>query len=82
MSISNLTALIIESRDDLLVTHGGPSKDGKFMGWITLPDEQYCRPLLNSEAVFDSPEDAENHMRDLMAKIRDQATSDNAPKEA
>jgi len=73
MGISVLTTATICNRDDLLVSHAGPVENGKFIGWITLPHEQYCRPLLNTEPVFDSAESAEQHMRDLMSDIRQDA---------
>lgn len=69
MGISMITAIVIKERDDLIVTHSGP-EDGKYAGWITLPPEQNCRPLLNTKHVFDSPELAESHMKDLMADIK------------
>ena len=71
MIISNLTAMTIQNRDDLVITHAGPDDSGKYTGWITYPPEQYCRPFLNTEAIFDSPELAEQHMRDLMAEVRE-----------
>lgn len=71
MGISGHTALVIANRDDLIVTHGGPSKDtNKYMGWILLPEDRWA-PLLNSEPIFDTPEDAEQYMRDLITKVRE-----------
>lgn len=70
MGILAHTALIIQSRDDLVVTHAGPNKNGKFRGWIILPPEQYSRPILHSEQLFDSSEDAEQHMHQLITEIR------------
>ncbi len=69
MGITNHTALVISTRDDILVDH---SKDdtGKYAGWITLGQDDYCRPLLNTTHIFDTAEDAEQHMRDLIKEIR------------
>ena len=66
MSISNLTALTIYNRDDLIYSHAGPAENGKYSGWVSYPDG---RPLLNTESVFDSAELAEKHMTDLQAEI-------------
>lgn len=70
MGISKITAITIQERNDLLVSYAGPADNGKYIGWITYPSEQHCRPLINTEATFDTPELAEQHMRDLMTEIR------------
>jgi hypothetical protein len=67
--ISRMTAYILASRDDLLCTYGGPAENGKYLGWITLPSEQRCRPLLNTEPVYDSPEQATEAMRALQKEV-------------
>ena len=64
MSLTNSTAMIIASRDDLIYSHAA-SENGKFIGWITMPNG---RPLLNTEPVFDSAEKATQHMIDLRDK--------------
>jgi len=71
MGIDKLTAYIIASREDIIITYGGPSKDnGKYAGWITLGEEDRCRPLLNTTAIYDTPVDAEKAMKDLVVEIK------------
>ena len=75
MGISGITALTIRNRDDLIVTHGGPGKkgsecEGKYVGWIMLPEDRWA-PLLNTEPVFDTAEEAEAHMRDIIKQVRE-----------
>ncbi len=65
MGLSTITAMTIASRGDLIYSHAGPAKNGKYAGWITMPNG---RPLLNTEPVFDTPELAEKHMTDLRDK--------------
>ncbi len=61
--MTRLTAIILATRDDLIITHGGPSKDnGKYVGWILKPEDRWA-PLLNTEAIFDTAEAAEAYMR-------------------
>lgn len=68
--VSTLTALILKTRDDIVCTAGGPTKDGKYVGWITLGVEDRFRPLLNSEPIYDSAEDATAAMRRTVEEIR------------
>ncbi len=62
MSLTNGTAMIIASRDDLIYSHAGPDGTGKYAGWINMPSG---RPLLNTTNIFDTAELAEKHMTDL-----------------
>jgi hypothetical protein len=48
--MTNLTALIIATREDIVVDAGGPDSNGKYTGWITLGVEDRFRPLINSDA--------------------------------
>lgn len=73
--MTRLTAMIIASRDDIIVTAGGPGNDGKYMGWITLGEEDRCRPLLNSEAVYNSFEEAREAMERLVEEVRGKVAS-------
>ena len=41
------------------------------MGWITLGHDDYCRPLLNTNPVYDSKEQATKNMEDLVSLIKD-----------
>ena len=60
MGISRITAYAIASRDDLVISHGGPSKNnGKYVGWITLGEDDRYRSLVNTEAIYDTPEEAD-----------------------
>lgn len=75
-TISRLTALIIAARDDIQITSGGPTDDGKWVGWITLGPEDRCRPLLDSGPRYNSKEDAEEGMRKLVCEIRSRLTEE------
>jgi len=67
--ITNLTAMIIASRDDIICTSAGPV-DGKYLGWITLGPESRCRPLLNTEPIYESHDAARAAMEAVVAEIR------------
>lgn len=60
MSISRITAYIIATRDDIVVTHA--FNDNKYIGWVTLGPEDRCRPLFNTEAIYNSSQEAEDAM--------------------
>jgi len=62
MAMTLMTAIIIANNTNLIYTHAGPDKHGKYMGWITMGEDDYCRPLVNTEAIFESAEEAEKHM--------------------
>ncbi len=68
MSISNLTALIIATRD-VRVSAAGPV-NGKWVGWITLGEEDRYRPLLNSEPIYDSADAATDAMNKVIEDVR------------
>lgn len=71
MSINRLTAYIIATREDIVMSYGGPSKEnGKYVGWITLGEEDHYRSLLNTLAIYDTAEVAENAMKDLVKEIK------------
>lgn len=64
------TALIIQNRK-VRCEAGGPCKEtGKYMGWIMLDVERW-RPLLNTQPIYDSVEEAEQAMMDLVAAIKE-----------
>jgi hypothetical protein len=70
MGVSRLTAAIIQSRgDDVVCSYGGPV-EGKYVGWITLGPEDRYRPLLNTEPVYDTGDDAKAAMERVVAEIR------------
>ena len=67
MSISRLTALTIQNNSDTIVCEsGGPNKNGKFVGWISMPNG---RTLLNTEAIYDSSKKAISAMQDIVDEI-------------
>jgi len=78
MGIDKLTAYIISTREDIIIDAGGPANDkcdnpdhiGKYVGWITLGEADRYRPLLNSEPIYDSGEDAKKAMKDLVEEIK------------
>jgi hypothetical protein len=74
MSVSNYTALIISSRDDIVATAGGPTKDGKFVGWITLGQLDRFRPLLNTEPIYNTKEEAVVAMKKIIEEIQGKPT--------
>lgn len=68
--VSRMTSYIIATRDDVICDASGPTAEGKWMGWITLgPDSRY-RPLLNSEATFDTKELAIDAMKKAVAELK------------
>ena len=70
MPVTRRTAFIIGSRDDIQVTSAGPAENGKYVGWITLGEEDRYRPLLDSGPMYDSPVEAEEAMRGVVQEIR------------
>jgi len=69
MSISLLTAMTIQSRS-VRCEAGGPSETHrKYIGWIML-DVPRWHPLLNTEPVYESAEDAVKAMEEVVAAVR------------
>jgi hypothetical protein len=73
VSISRMTLFTIAGNDDIVVMHAGPDERGKFSGWITHSKERHCRPIVSTDARFDTPEQADAVMRELV-KIAKQFT--------
>jgi len=71
MSISRITAYIIATRDDIVISAGGPAENGKYVGWITLGEEDRYRPLLNSEPIYDTPEAAKEAMTQVVVEVKE-----------
>ena len=67
--MSRLTAMIIQSRE-VVCSAGGPANNGKYVGWITLREEDRYRPLLNSEAIYNSAEEAKSEMEKVVSQVR------------
>ena len=73
MGITRMTALTIYNQgDNIVCAAGGPSKsNGKYAGWINLNrDGEFHRYLLNTDARYDTGEEAEAAMQALVAEIR------------
>lgn len=68
--LSVLTVINLKHSEDeyINVTHAGPAENGKYLGWITTPEG---RPVINTEPTFDTPADAEAHMRRVIAAARE-----------
>lgn len=68
--LSVLTVINLKHSEDeyINVTHAGPAENGKYLGWITTLEG---RPVINTEPIFDTPADAEAHMRRVIAAARE-----------
>jgi hypothetical protein len=71
LKVSGFTAIIIASRNDILTSATGPSKEGKFSGWITLGEAELYRPLINTPPIFYSEEEAKSVMDELVDGVRE-----------
>jgi len=70
VGVTKLTAYIIATRDDINVTSAFSQPDGKWVGWITLGEEDRYRPLLDSGPCYNSREEAEAGMHKLIEELR------------
>ena len=72
MDIARLTLWEIAGNpDDVVVTHGGPDKEeGKYCGWITRGSGHNFKALVSTAFVFDTPEDAEKAMREIVEQAK------------
>ena len=60
LTFGTLLSLKHADPSQMVITHGGPSTDtGKYAGWITTLEG---RPVINTPAQFDTPQEAEAHM--------------------
>jgi len=50
-------------------TVGGPNQDGKYAGWIMGPADRWD-PILSTDAIYDSAEEARDAMERLIEDIR------------
>jgi hypothetical protein len=68
--LSMMTVINLKYSEDEYnnVTHAGPAANGKYLGWITTLEG---RPVINTEPIFDTPADAEAHMRRVIAAARE-----------
>ena len=76
--ISKLTAYEIAGNpDDIVITYGGPDeKTGKFVGWITRGPGHNFKPLLNTDPIYDTPAQAKQAMKDMVAQIKESVKKD------
>ncbi len=74
--VSRLTAYAIANNPNIVIVSGGPDKNGKFAGQITLGLEDYYRPLLSTQPTYSSSEAAENAMKELVVRIKEFVTKD------
>lgn len=70
MGISRITAYTIASNPDIVCTQAGPAENGKYLGWITLGEDARYRALLNTEPVYDTPEEAVAAMEQLVVDTK------------
>jgi hypothetical protein len=69
MGVSLATALAIQG-NKVSCQAGGPSPDnGKWVGWVMMDVDRWA-PLLNTEPIYDSQEEAVSAMKSLVKKIR------------
>lgn len=66
--VSKLTLYEIAGNpDDIVVAAGGPNKEnGKYVGWITRGSGHRYKPLINTEPIFDKPEEAKSAMQEIV----------------
>lgn len=73
MQLSRLTAYVIATRHedgDVRVSSVGPHENGKFSGWIMLGPEDRYRPLISTEPVYGTAEEAVDAMNELIADVK------------
>ena len=70
--VTRLTAMVMATRDDLRFDASAkPAENGKYIGWISLPPEDNYRPLINSEPIYDTKEDAIEAMKRVAAECKE-----------
>ena len=68
LSVMTLLSLKHSKDECICITHGGPAvSNGKYVGWITTLEG---RPVVNTEPIFDNPQDAEAHMHRVVSAAR------------
>jgi len=75
MGISNYTALVIANNSHVKANVGG--SDGKYVGWIEIEesDESRYHPLLNTEPIYETEEDALKAMQKIIDEIKNNEKS-------
>lgn len=71
MGLSYITACIIATRSDIIITCAGPTQNGKYIGWITLGPNDRCRLLLHTDPIYNTPDEAKEAMTKLVADIKE-----------
>ena len=73
MGINLITALIIQNNPEVYCEAGGPVEEGpekgKYVGWIMLERGKW-HPLLNTEPIFSTKEEALAAMEQTVADIK------------
>ena len=67
--MTRLTAIIIKT-NVVRCEAGGPTDEGNFVGWI-MKDVKRWEPLIQTEAIYDSKEEAIAAMKDIVADVRE-----------
>ncbi len=70
MGMSTMTAFTIAGNPDIECDAGGPAENGKYVGWITLGEDARYRPLINTEPIYDTPEEAVAAMEQLVVDTK------------
>lgn len=69
MGISLITALTIQN-NEVICDAGGPSKEnGKYCGWIMMDVDRW-HPLLNTETIYTTADDAKKAMLSIVSEIK------------
>jgi hypothetical protein len=70
--MTRLTAIIIRTRgDDIRCDAGGPNRDGKWTGWVTLYNgDDYDHELLSTQPVYDSKDAAVAAVQEVVRVVR------------
>jgi hypothetical protein len=73
MKIDRMTAMLIKyNGDEIIPSSYGPTDNGKYASWISLYKDgrPHIDPLLESDPVYESTEDAEASARAAIDEIR------------
>ena len=72
MGISNLTALTIQPQNNIQWGAGEHKETGKYAGFIWLSHENgdFSHYLVSTKPIYDSVDDAENAMKEIVEKVR------------
>ncbi len=68
--MTRITAFIIAT-NDVNCDAGGPDENGKWAGWISRMERENYRPLISTEPVYDSKEEAVAAMEDIVKSVKD-----------